>query len=108
MLDVGFIGHVEAGGILPLALLCKGSGMETITPSSAPTYEVWGAPAGAIGLSRYDSGTLSASNTGSIRGFRTGVLNMSAGFVAGSVYILVFSYEDSGGSYGAMGSFEVV
>lgn len=109
MLDVGFIGHVEAGGRIPLALLCKGSGMQTITPSAAPTYKVYGArpAASGSGMMEMASGTLGSSDTGSITGFRTGTLDIDYKFGAGSLYVMVFSYSDSGGSYGAMGSFEV-
>lgn len=110
MLDVGFIGHVEAGERLPLGLLCKGSEMQTTAPLAAPIYKIYGArpAASGSGMMEMATGTLSDSDTGSILGFRTGHVDIDYKFGAGSVYIVVFSYSDSSGTYGAMGSFEVV
>lgn len=104
MLDIGFIGHVAAGGSLPLAIQCRDSEFKITHPVSAPSYTVY--PDGFS--SSIATGSLGASNTDGKAGFRTGSLEVAtATYSAGELYTILFEYTASGQARSVIGTFLV-
>jgi len=104
MLDIGFIGHVAAGGSLPLAIQCRDSEFKPASPTNTPAYTVY--PDGFS--SSIASGSLSASNTGGKVGFRTGSLGISTStYSAGELYTILFEYRAGGQERTVIGTFLV-
>ena len=68
MLDIGFIGHVAAGGSLPLAIQCRDSEFKPVSPTSVPLYRVYPDGFGSYAASGY----LGESDTGGKVGGWTG------------------------------------
>lgn len=104
MLDIGFIGHIAAGGSLPLAIQCRDSEFRPASPTNVPSYTIY-----PDGFSSYvASGSLSASDTGGKVGFRTGSLAIStATYSAGELYTVLFEYRAGGQSRTVIGTFLV-
>jgi hypothetical protein len=103
VIDVGFMGHVQVGDILPLAVQCRDGNMEAASPSSSPTYRVYAQDF----KSTLDTGSLSSTDTDSIVGFRTGTLTIDTDYEAGKGYSILFQYSAAGSDYAALGSFLV-
>lgn len=102
--DIGFIGHVESGGTLPLAIQCRNSSGVPTTPDSAPSYTVYGPSFGAA----IASGTLGASDHDSKTGLRVGSLSISGSYSAGNLYTILYEYSISSSPRKAVGFFRVV
>lgn len=93
-----YIGPVALGGTLPLAVVCRnGSGVPT-TPTGTPTYSVYGPDDLTTPLV---TGTLSASDTDSKTGLRTGsqAIAAASGFEAGDSCVALVQYVISAVNY---------
>ena len=102
--DLGFIGHVESGGTLPLAVQCRNSSGVPTAPDSAPSYSVYGPSFG----SAIATGSLGSSDQDSKTGFRTGSLSISGSYSAGNTYTILYEYQISGSARQALAFFRVV
>ena len=104
MLDIGFIGHVAVGGVLPLMLQCRDGALRVSSPTSAPTYVIL--HPGSSG-STMTSGSLGDTDVHGT-GFRMGSLELGSGYQPGLLYTVLFQYSESGNARAAVGSFSVV
>jgi len=105
MTELGFLGFVELGATLRLALQCRNGSQVITAPAAAPAWSVYGTSDTPV-----ITGTLGASDADSKTGFRTGNLVCSSGngFAAGQRYTIRLSYEISSTAYAAEGFFHVV
>ena len=104
MLDIGFVGHVAAGGSLPLAIQCRDSEFTPASPIAAPSYFIY-----PDGFATYvATGSLSATDTGAQTGFRTGSLDVdTATYSAGELYTIFVRYTAGGKARSVIGTFLV-
>lgn len=102
MLDIGFIGNVAAGGVLPLALQCRDGSLQSAEPTGTPSYFVFDTDGTAI-----VSGNMSITPSGVV-GFRMDSLSIGSRFEPGVLYTVRFDYVQSGERRSCVGSFMVV
>ena len=105
MLDSGFIGHFPAGGTVPLVLQGRTASLAVETPDgNTADYSIIN-PSG----SKVASGTINTRITG-LGGILVGSLELTNAntFQPGSVYTIVFNYDEGGTARSSISTFQVV
>jgi len=104
MTELGFLGFVELGGTLRLAVQCRNGSLVVTAPDAAPAWSVYGTSDTPV-----QTGTLGASDADSKTGFRTGnvVCSTGNGFAVGQRYVVRVSYAISSTQYAVEGYFHV-
>tara|TARA_R110002051_G_scaffold268380_4_gene328441 strand:+ start:856 stop:1164 length:309 start_codon:yes stop_codon:yes gene_type:complete len=102
MLDIGFIGNVAAGGVLPLALQCRDASLRSIEPTGTPSYVIFKTDGSTIA-----TGTMSIDPSGYL-GFRMDSLSVGNSYEPGVLYTVRFDYKVDGVDRSCVGSFMVV
>ncbi len=89
---------------MPLAIQCRNGSLQVVSPTAAPTYSIYPSGFGSATA----TGSLSASDTDSKTGFRTGSETITASFTVGELYTVIFEYAEGGNNRAAIGTFQVV
>lgn len=102
--DVGYIGQVQLGETLRLALQCRNSSDVPTSPDAAPTFSCYHDDDTAL-----LTGSLGAADADSKTGFRTGdaAITSGNGFASGQRIIVRFAYAISTAARSAVGYFVV-
>ena len=105
MLDSGFIGHFPVGGTVPLLLQGRNTDLSVGAPDgNTASYKIINPSGSAV-----KTGTITTTISG-LTGVLFGTLELSNAntFQAGSVYTIVFSYNNAFTARSSISTFQVV
>lgn len=102
--DVGYMGQVQLGDTLRLALQCRNGSDVPTAPDAAPTWSMYHDDDTAL-----LTGSLGSSDADSKTGLRTGdaAITQGNGFASGQRIIVRFAYAISSSARAAVGYFVV-